>query len=80
MIVGRKVFSYTTKDSWDRCNPIDVVMNKLNEEIPAQNIISIHEDSFVGEFEYDRIDSYPFRDTSKGHRPRTATLTVFYRK
>lgn len=79
MIVCRKVFSYTTKDSWDKKNPVDVVMNELNEEIPAENIISIQEKSFVGKFEYDPIEHYPFRDTSRGHMPHTTTLTVFYR-
>lgn len=80
MTVCRKVFSYTTKDSWDRSNPVEVVMKELNEEMQAQNIISIQEESFVGEFEYDRIEQYPYRDTSKGHRPRTTTLTVFYKQ
>ena len=60
MKVCRKVFSYTTKDSWDKLSPIDVVMKELNEEVQAQNIISIQEESFYREWNPDafkRLDS-----------------------
>lgn len=78
MQVCRKEFSYTTQNSYDKNIPVEMAMKELNEVIPAENIISIREDSYTGDVQYDRIGLFE-RDTSRVFRPYTTTLTVFYR-
>ena len=78
MQVCRKVFSYTTQNSYDKNVPVEMVMKELNETIPAESIISIQEERHVGSYEYDRIGLFD-RSSSSGHCPHTTTLVVFYR-
>lgn len=79
MKVCRKEFSYTTQNSYDKNIPVEVAMKELNEVIPAENIISIQEESYSGEVQYDHIGLFE-RDTSRVFTPYTTTLIVFYRE
>lgn len=75
MKICRKVFTYTTKQWRDLTNPVESVMDQLNEAIATgsitENIISIQEKQETLEVRRDEWD--------KWYSPRMCTLTVFYR-
>lgn len=72
--IVRKLFECTTGGSSDKRNPIAVVMEELNNTVPADKVISIDERSGVGHFVSDE------NEICGGYFPRFAKLLVFYRE
>ena len=70
--IVRKLFECTTRGSSDTRNPIAVVMEELNNTVPADRVISIDERSGVGHFVSDE------NEIGGGYFPRFAKLLVFF--
>lgn len=70
--IVRKLFECTTGGASDTRNPIAVVMEELNNTVPADRVISIDERSGVGHFVSDE------NEIGGGYFPRFAKLIVFY--
>lgn len=71
MKVYKSIYKYTTVSS-DDLDPLQVCLDQLNEEIPAENIISIKEHYKQGDYTLEK-------HRPKGYYPETVTLEVYFR-